>query len=75
MGDSRRVFGLDIGFIDHLQIITTNNYNTIAYFHTLPVTPAHAKSFQSDFTNRFLETDFNIVTITVSLNYTPQISV
>jgi hypothetical protein len=38
MSDSRRGFGLDIGFIDHLQIITTNNYNIIANFHTLPVT-------------------------------------
>jgi hypothetical protein len=26
--------GLDIGFIDHLQVATTNNYNTIADFHT-----------------------------------------
>jgi hypothetical protein len=23
-------FGLDIGFIDHLQVVTTNDYNTIA---------------------------------------------
>jgi carboxypeptidase C (cathepsin A) len=27
---SERGFGLDIGFIDHLQTVTTNNYNTIA---------------------------------------------
>jgi hypothetical protein len=29
MSDSRRGFGLDIGFFDHLQVVTTNNYNTI----------------------------------------------
>jgi hypothetical protein len=23
---------LDIGFIDHLQVLTTNNYNTIAIY-------------------------------------------
>jgi hypothetical protein len=27
-------FGFIIGFIDHLQAVTTNNYNTIANFHT-----------------------------------------
>jgi hypothetical protein len=43
-----------IGFIDHLQVVTTNNYNTIADIHTL-------KSLQhtlacSVFTRRFLVT-------------------
>jgi hypothetical protein len=46
MSDSRRGSGLDIGFIDHLQIVTTNNYNTISDFHTLQITTAHAKFFQ-----------------------------
>jgi hypothetical protein len=27
-------FGLVIGFIDHLQVIATNNYYTTADFHT-----------------------------------------
>jgi hypothetical protein len=30
MCDYRRGFGLYIVFIDHLQVVTTNNYNTIA---------------------------------------------
>jgi hypothetical protein len=42
MNDSRRGFGLDIGFIDNLQFVTTNNYNSVANFHTLQFTRAHA---------------------------------
>jgi hypothetical protein len=38
MSDSRRGVGLDIGFIDHLQVVTTNNHNIIANFHTLQIT-------------------------------------
>jgi hypothetical protein len=30
MSDYRRGFGLDIGFIDYLHVVTRNNYNTIA---------------------------------------------
>jgi hypothetical protein len=37
-------FGLVIGFIDHLQIITTSIYNTFTNFHTLQI--AAAQSFQ-----------------------------
>jgi hypothetical protein len=40
-------FGLEIGFIDHFQVINTSNYNTIANIHTLQITTAHAESFQS----------------------------
>jgi hypothetical protein len=39
-------FGLVIEFIDHLQIITTSNYSTIANSQTLRFTTAHAKFFQ-----------------------------
>jgi hypothetical protein len=44
LSDSRRGFGLDIGFTDNLKVVTTNNYNTIADFHTFQITIAHAKS-------------------------------
>jgi hypothetical protein len=30
MSEYRRGFGLDIGFIDHLRVVITNNYNIIA---------------------------------------------
>jgi hypothetical protein len=38
MGDYRWGFRLGIGFIDNLQVVTTNNYNIIADFHTLQIT-------------------------------------
>jgi hypothetical protein len=44
MSDSRRGFGLEIAFYDHLQVVTTNNYNTIALQITIV---QQAKSFQS----------------------------
>jgi hypothetical protein len=37
MCDSWRGFGSEIGFIGHLQAVTTNNYN----LHTLQITRAH----------------------------------
>jgi hypothetical protein len=43
--DSQWDFELDIGFIDHLQVVNTNN--PITNFHTLQITTAHAKSFRS----------------------------
>jgi hypothetical protein len=59
--DSRRGFGLEIGFIDHLQVIITNYCNTLANFYTLKITTAHAKSSQSASvsTCRFLLTASN----------------
>jgi hypothetical protein len=52
-------FWLEIGFIYHLRIVTTSNYNTIANLHTLQITTAHAKPSQFSFTSRFLVTDLN----------------
>jgi hypothetical protein len=48
---------LEIGFIDHLHDITTNNFNTIANFHILQFTTVHAKSFQSASVSGFPATD------------------
>jgi hypothetical protein len=45
--DSRRSFGLEIGFIDHFntRLVTALNYSAIADIHNLQITTAHAKSF------------------------------
>jgi hypothetical protein len=40
-------FGLVIGFIEHLHIVTTSNYSASAYSHTLQFTTARTKSSQS----------------------------
>jgi hypothetical protein len=40
-------FRLVIGFIEHLQIVTTSNYSTNTNSHTLQFTTAHMKSSQS----------------------------
>jgi hypothetical protein len=43
-----RGFGLVIGFIGHLQIVTTSNYSDITNSHTPQFTTARTKSSQSD---------------------------
>jgi hypothetical protein len=46
-------------FIDHLQIVTASNYNTIANFHNFQITTARAKPSESASTSRFLVTYLN----------------
>jgi hypothetical protein len=58
------VFGLDIGFIDHLHTnlsICTCNYSAIANLHNLQINTAHAKFFPACcvFTSRSLVTASN----------------
>jgi ethanolamine utilization microcompartment shell protein EutS len=47
MSDSRRGFGMDIGFIDkfNTQLVITFNYSAIADLHTLQITRAHRLTF------------------------------
>jgi hypothetical protein len=40
-------FGLVIGFIEHLQIVTTSNYSSTANSHSLQFTTARTKFSQS----------------------------
>jgi hypothetical protein len=42
-------FGLEIEFTNHFntQLVTTFNYSAITDLHTLQITTAHAKYFQS----------------------------
>jgi ABC-type spermidine/putrescine transport system permease subunit II len=46
MSDYRRGFGLETLYIDYLQVVTTNHYNTIANSHALQITTAYANSSQ-----------------------------
>jgi hypothetical protein len=57
MCDYGRVFWI-IGFIDYLQVVTTNNYNTIVDFHTLQITTAFFPAC-AVFIRHFLVTDSN----------------
>jgi hypothetical protein len=49
-----------MGFIGHLQVVTTNNYNTIADFYSSQITTAHAEFFpaRSVFSRRCLVTAY-----------------
>jgi hypothetical protein len=45
--DSRRGFGLDVGFIGHFntQLVITLNYSAISNFYTLQITITHTLVF------------------------------
>jgi hypothetical protein len=62
-------FGLIIGYIEHLQIVTTSNYNAIANSHTPQFTTAHIKVFSvfCMFTGCRLITAFNAVALSASV--------
>jgi hypothetical protein len=47
--DPWRGFGLVIGFIEHVRIVNTSNYDRLKELHTpnITVTTAHIKSSQS----------------------------
>jgi hypothetical protein len=46
-------YGLVDGFIDHLHVVTINDYSTVADFHP---TSHFTRSSQPAFTSRYLET-------------------
>jgi hypothetical protein len=52
-------FGLEIGFINNLQIVTTGNYNALANLHTLQITTAHAEPSQCASTSCLLVMGLN----------------
>jgi hypothetical protein len=39
-------FGVVIGYIEHLQIVATSNYSTVANSHTLQFITSHTKPSQ-----------------------------
>jgi hypothetical protein len=52
MSNCRSGLGLEIGCIDHLQVVSISSYNNISNFHTSQITTAHAKFSQPGITSR-----------------------
>jgi hypothetical protein len=59
----KKGFGLVIVFNNHLQVVSTINYYTLADLHTFQSTVAHALGFSFS-SNRLLATDLNTETST-----------
>jgi hypothetical protein len=68
-------FGLVIWFIDHLQIVTTSDYNILTCLHTLKVTVTAAHIVFCVFNSRLLVMDLNAVLCLCPycLAHTPQL--
>jgi hypothetical protein len=62
-------YGLVMGFIDHLQVVTTNiyEYNTIADVHTYKYLHARSSPAYSIFSSRCLVTALNIGDFSASM--------
>jgi hypothetical protein len=70
-------FGLVIGFINHLQVVTTNNYYTTADLHNLQSLDTNLLSlFPLVFIIRFLATDLKHKSYkSLTKSHTPNITV
>jgi hypothetical protein len=63
-------FGLVIGFINHIQVVTTNKYNTVPDLHHLQTTATYTLGF-TDSTSRLPTTD---LTQKLPQSHTPNIT-
>jgi hypothetical protein len=59
--DYRRGFGLVVGFVEHLQLVTTSKYYALTVLHTSQISIGHTRSSQSVtvFTSRCLAAAFD----------------
>jgi hypothetical protein len=47
MSESKHGFGLVIGYVEHLHVVTTSNYSAAVKLHSLQFTRARTESSQS----------------------------
>jgi hypothetical protein len=62
-------FGLTIGFIVHVQFVTTSNYSAIANSHTLQFTTAHNKSSQSAVSSLVLHSSIELLLASANTDF------